>query len=264
MIPCARSESAIEASQDPSRIFGYFLCGQAISERGNAQFARAHQMKVAPRPWSLSITAKWHDAKNFDQLEKQLHKLKIDHPLPYYHLPIPHESQHSTLLAVAEICEFPTGKSAADHAEDIFSDFLLADPKLEKKLNKAFKPFTVQPARLKCYDDNTTIEFGENEEVKKLRDALRRILLDVFTAVARDRKGILSLLQDENKSRGKKFFGSIARSAHPSDLTQLRWVEPLPDAPALNFEEVHFLVSDEGLTNVHKEKVNSLRLPSKK
>ena len=212
----------------------------------NAKRSGGHSVTPCPRPWYLSIAAKWSEAEGFGSLKPCLEALLRE--LPFHHLLIPIDSWHSSLFAVAKFTEFPNGKAAALHAREIFQE-LVADPNLVEELQKSFEPFSVQPDKLSCFDNGTTVNFHPSNQLTKLRDAFRRALLSPFESVAEDRKGIQSLLQDENKSRGSKFFGSIARSPYPADLSMLRWERSLPELLPLVFRRVYFLVSDEALMN---------------
>lgn len=160
-----------------------------------------------------------------------------------------------------KIASFPdtnNEKPASAYAEEVFRDFL----SLAADLKRAFKPFTAQPMQLKCFDGNTTVQFQDSDSVRELREGLEGFH-SVFQAtvekVKQGRTGVESLLDDENKSKGPRFFGSIARSAHPCNAKQLRWTVDLPILPPLTFHHVYFLVSDDGLTNFHTS-ANALKL----
>jgi hypothetical protein len=208
-------------------------------------------MTACPRFWYLSITAIWSEADNFSSLKSCLEgrRQQFDN-LPFHHIRIPSECWHSSLFAMAKVTEFPSGTTAALHVEEVFQEFLTFTG-LVKQLRGCFKPFSVQPAKLKCFDSGTTVEFKENYALSALRNRFRCALLRPFESVARNRRGIESLLQDEKKSRGPKFFGSIARSPHRADQSALRWEKDLPDLEPLKFKGAYFLVSDEALMNPH-------------
>jgi len=213
-------------------------------------------MTKGPRPWYLSITAVWSDANNcksFESLKSCIKKLCSDLPFPFHHIPIPSKYWDSSVLAIAKFSESQSGKSATVQAEEVFHGFLSSE-NLIKHLRKDFTTFSVTPRQLRCYDDGTTVQFYDNPALTELRERLKPALIRAFDHVARDRSGIQSLLQDEKKSRGPRFFGSIARSPHPEDQSVLRWEKELPKLKPMKFNGAYFVVSDEAFMNPHTKR----------
>lgn len=206
------------------------------------------------QPWFISITAKWLDAEAFPALRDCMARLRVTHSLPFYHKDIAESSMHSTVLAIVKLSTFPPHGPAADYAKEVFN-IVISSPSLPDTLQHIFEPFEARPEKLRCFDIGTTIQFEDSPRIEALRRKFGKELESVVREIQQDRVGVTSLLKDENKSIGKRFFGSIARSVRPSDAPQLRWELDLTSLglPPLTFDKIHLLVSDDGLTNVHDD-----------
>lgn len=209
------------------------------------------------RPWFISLTAKWQESRTFELFESAIRKAMEGRILPYFHKKIPPPALHSTVVAIAEFSVFPPHGPAEEYLQSAFK--ALATRDVCQKISSHFEPFSVIAKQLRCWDRGTVVQFADSPDVKAMREAFVKELKEPVELLGRGRNGFRPMLNDSSKSVGGAFFGSWARSVHSTDTNQLRWETDLDDEPALTFDSIYLLVSDDALTNRHSE-ANSVRL----
>jgi len=174
------------------------------------------------------------------------------------------ECRHFTVLAILKIIGHPPGiQSMREFSGRIFEP-LRSNPGLLKSLRDSFAPFTATLSEVRCFDNATALQFECTEELGAFR-AQARTLLDspVSTLLTRHRDSeagrrfkkkygvqiLESILDDPDKNYGNHTFGSVARSPCLADASRERWRSRLDEPIKLRFKKIHFLVSDEVLTN---------------
>ncbi len=213
---------------------------------------------TSPRPWFLSLTAKWAEAEGFASLSSGIRGILTNHGLPTHHLPVAESSWHSTIYALLTIeGTQPDGTAPSALAPQLFQELRAAIPFLRRAA--AVLPLAIQPHTLQAFDDGTTIQFEDHSGLAELRAALRPLIEPSVMRAIGAHQATKHLLDNTSKSNGSRIFGSIARSPSRSDGPHLRWRVTLPSLPPLQFRTMHFLVSDDTLTNTH-DSSNSLRL----
>jgi hypothetical protein len=217
------------------------------------------------RPWYISLTAIWHEAKNFKSLRTFIRKSRLYSKKAGNHVLIPQDSWHFTVLAIIRINGHPPGtQDMRAFAGRVFQS-IRSNSSLIERLRSAFVRFrfVASAYEVRCYDRSLALQFECDEALGTLRDEARDILgvpvfrlirLHTISEVGRrfiSEFGvplIESILDDPNKNYGSKAFGSIARSPCQSGSDAKRWCEKFAEVP-LKFEKIHLLISDEMLTN---------------
>lgn len=206
---------------------------------------------ATPRSWFLSLTAIWLEAAGFHELRSALEASLEAHPLAGHQILLPVSAWHSTAFAILKITGVRnTEQSGSEHAASLLHK-LREEADIVQKIRQVFRPFTVTAKERRCFDDSTTVQFVDSPDLESFRKAIRPILEGpVATMVSHSTPSckLESLLYDQNKSQGNRFFGSIARSPFPCDSSFFRWELPLSPI-SLTFNRIHLLVSDDALTN---------------
>ncbi len=215
-----------------------------------------------PRPWYISLTAVWKEAKNFPDLLKLVTRTNASRPAGN-HVHMPQGCWHFTVLAIMKLSGCPGGTpNMREFAGRVFEP-IRRDNAIVKALQKGFKGFAAEVYEVRCTDKGMTLQFECKEPLEDFRNHARRVLGAPVSALVglhtnsetgrrfREAWGVPlveSILDDPKKNYGTQAFGSIARSPCRSECDIERWREPL-ERVALKFDRIHLLVSDEMLTN---------------
>ena len=215
----------------------------------------SQQTQKEHRPWYLSVTMLWHELDGFNKYQQAIRRTIGEDPrlrkLPFHHCEVKKTSLHSTIFAILEInlilCS--SESSAEELSKEVFREFF-KNKDLKKDISKILNCFALEvtPKEIRCYDNNTTIQFCDIPNLEETRTQLRSILQPHVRRVIDLYPSAKSLLSDESKSKGARLFGSIARSPCRSDTSFLRWKCSIC-SPPLRCEKIHLLVSDDALTN---------------
>ena len=203
------------------------------------------------RTWYLSLTAKWCEADGFSDLQQVLAEYVEYFPL--HHVLVPERSLHSTVFAILGINDKPSNFDSVNNYATSLFERLHKNTDLVNNIQKAFRkafrrPLKVIAYNLKCFDNGTTVQFEPNKQLEEFRDSVRPHFESPVKALINNSLLLESLLCNQNKSCGAKFYGSVARSPSRRDAAVLRWKESLPGT-TLTFRRIHLLVSDDALTN---------------
>jgi len=230
-----------------------------------------------PRPWYISLTAVWDDdSPNNKKLRTLLKKRELGKsgkeegkgrrafPLAGNHITVPLDCRHFTVLAILKINGHPPGTQfMRDFARQVFEP-IRGDNALLGNLRASFESFSSKVDRVRCFDDGMTVEFKEDDVLKKFRDQARCILDEPVARIANQHEEsefgryfkkqwgvelVESILHDSKKNYGGGAFGSIARSPCRCDRSIERWRKEIDYRITLTFDRIHLLISDEMLTN---------------
>ena len=203
-----------------------------------------------PRPWFISLTAIWRDADGYQKLRRRLES-ETEYRPASHHVRVRRSSWHSTVFALAELGPGANAnQSASERGAKLLKE--LATTELCSALSR-LAPFDVVADELSCYDSGTAVQFSSDSDLGAMRDCIRKVVKEPVECLlgsppfATD--GIESLCDDQKKSAGPHFYGSIARSPCTLDDSSLRWKRPLSPTVPLHFDRLHLLVSDQALTN---------------
>jgi hypothetical protein len=229
---------------------------------------KGHRSQLA-RPWYISLTAVWQDdAENLQKLNALVASVRV----PRHHLLIPENCRHCTVVAIMKINGHPVGtENMRDFARRIFEP-IRSNSGLVNGLTAEFKFFTARAYEVRCFDNGTVVQFTCDQHLEEFRRHARTFLdAPVSLSVKghtnseagrsfREERGVElveSMLYDPSKNFGTKAFGSIARSPCRSDDSTERWCESLTGVE-LKFKKIHFLVSDEMLSNPRNSEEDAL------
>jgi hypothetical protein len=223
--------------------------------------------KKSIRPWYISFTALWKDAKNFEYLREMLFDdLGCLKHRPAHHLPVRKDEWHSTIFAVLRINGWDEKKyrSAEDNALTILRQLVSTCKTEIETLKASFTPFSLEAYELVCFDNGMAVQFRQTDGTlskfrKTTENALSTRIKDYCNHInespfgsewqrVNDRSIVESLSDDLNKNQGGNAFGSVARSSHPDDVRVVRWrmaIGPIE----LTFKKLYLLQSDETLSN---------------
>lgn len=229
---------------------------------------------LGPRPWYVSVTLLWRELDNFSALRRAIELFRKRRQLPVHHVAVYPESWHSTILAVFQINRVPASNDAFEGFADSLFKQLTDYGELRRGLKSTLKPVTFVAHQVRCFDDGTTIQFQDSEDLKQLRTDLRDLFrpyvgalvgstVSAYGTPARGglRPIVESLLDHQTKSSGKRLFGSFARSSCRADSSVLRWEEQIRPLQ-LRCNRFHLLVSDDVLANPRRLDQNDLLFPT--
>lgn len=197
------------------------------------------------RPWYFSVTAILGESGSEGWEKFKTVAKRVLMQIPVHQIPVRPRSWHFTVFAMAKFQTETPPKTIEKYLVDLLGLIRNDIPdRLDFKLRVILKEFI-------CYDSGTCPQFEARDDVlTRMRCDLRVSLRGALKRLQELSSEIYSTLDDMNaKNSGNKAFGSIARSIVQPEALVERWKMPVQNPIELEFKRIHFLVSDEFLTN---------------
>ncbi len=210
------------------------------------------------RPWFISFTAVWEEAKGFNLLRNFLQKKQIiKRHIPVNHLVVKKFCWHFTVLPLLRL----TRNSTETSAEDVMQSFLDSIWKGYFREDKTLPELVVEAYEIIAFDSGICMQFfSDDGSLGLIRDKLRRDVGKYIDKLVTENYNLISELEPLNrKNSGNVAYGSIARAV-TRESNSIRWRVKIDPKIALQFRNIYLLISDEFLTNPYAHDT-SRRIP---
>ena len=207
-----------------------------------------------PRPWYLSITARFRDAAGHADL-KQVIEGTVDGYVPGHHLRLAESAWHFTVLAIARLSIRSPSRAADDAALETLRRTVAARSGIPEFLERSFEGFSMEAYEVRAYDTTTSVQLrSRDDRLTRFRDSARAEFQQLdLPSLSTEETSVSSILTDTWKNHGGNAFGAVARASGRDEATVLRYSLPVPPV-RLEFDTVHLVCSDETLTNPNSDR----------